>query len=116
MKVYVVVVVVSNIGDHVPETPLFETSGKVIVVPKQIGAITENVGDEVVGIAFITTLAETKEVQFEAFVTVKFEVPVANPEIVTVGVVPKIAPGFIVQLPNGNPLKVTLPVGIVQEG
>jgi hypothetical protein len=43
-------------------------------------------------------------------------VPVANPEIVTVAVEPKIAPGFIVQLPNGNPLKVTLPVEVVQVG
>jgi hypothetical protein len=70
VKVYVVVAVASNDGDHVPETPLFETSGKVIVVPKQIGATIENVGDEVVGIAFITTLAEAKEVQPAAFVTV----------------------------------------------
>ncbi len=60
----------SNDGDQVPETPLLEVSGKVIEVPKQTGAIVENVGDDVVGIAFITTFAEAKEVQPEAFVTV----------------------------------------------
>ena len=29
---------------------------------------------------------------------------------------PAIAPGFIVQAPAGNPLKATLPVGVVQVG
>ena len=64
------VAVGSKAGNHVPETPLLETNGKLILVPKQIGAIGENVGVEVVGTGLITTLAEAEEVQPTAFVTV----------------------------------------------
>jgi hypothetical protein len=49
-------------------------------------------------------------------VTVKLYVFGANPEIVVVAVMPEIAPGFIVQLPDGNPFKTTLPVAVVHEG
>ena len=43
-------------------------------------------------------------------------VPVVNPAIVVVAVEPKIPPGFSVQFPVGNPLKVTFAVAIVQVG
>ena len=43
-------------------------------------------------------------------------VPVANPVIVVVTVEPEIPPGFSVQFPDGNPLKVTLPVASIQVG
>jgi hypothetical protein len=37
-------------------------------------------------------------------------VPVAKPEIVVLVPVPAIDPGLMVQLPDGNPDKITLPV------
>ena len=40
---------------------------------------------------------------------------VSNVKIVVVPL-PAIAPGFIVHAPAGNPLKATLPVGVVQVG
>jgi hypothetical protein len=49
-------------------------------------------------------------------VTVKLYVPVARPEIVVVAVDPAIPPGFIVQLPEGNPLNITLPEATAQVG
>lgn len=42
--------------------------------------------------------------------------PGAIPEIVILAPVPAIAPGLIVQFPEGKPLKTTLPVGTVQVG
>src|ERR1700688_4123447 len=64
----------------------------------------------------MTTLADAGEVHPAAFVTVKLYVPVARPVIVVVAPVPLIAPGFIVQLPAGSPLKSTLPVATTQVG
>ena len=45
MKVYVVVVVLSIAGDHVPVMPLLDVVGKVLIVaPEQKGPTTANVG------------------------------------------------------------------------
>ena len=68
------------------------------------------------GCALITTFAEGDEVHPAAFVTVKLYVPAANVEIVVVAPVPAIAPGLIVQLPAGKPLRITLPVATAHVG
>ena len=68
------------------------------------------------GCALMTTSTEAGDVHPAALVTVKLYVPVASPFIVVVAPVPLIAPGFIVQLPAGSPLKTTLPVATVQVG
>ena len=75
-------------------------------------------GDAVVGTALITTLAEATEIHPVAVsVTVKLNVVAGvNPLIVVVDPLPAIAPGLIVQAPEGKPLKATLPVGTVQVG
>ena len=52
---YVVVAVALNKGDQVPETPFVESSGKLIIDPKQTGAIDANEGVEVLGTGSITT-------------------------------------------------------------
>ena len=45
MKVYVVVVVLSKAGDHVPVIPLFDVVGKAFsVAPEQMAATGVNVG------------------------------------------------------------------------
>ena len=45
VKVYVVVAVLSNAGDHEPVMPLVEVVGSAVsVAPEQIGATTGNVG------------------------------------------------------------------------
>ena len=45
MNVYVVVVVLSIAGDHVPVMPLFDVVGKALIVtPEQKGPTTANVG------------------------------------------------------------------------
>jgi hypothetical protein len=41
---------------------------------------------------------------------------VTNPVNVVVAVEPEIPPGFSTQFPDGNPLKVTLPVAVEQVG
>ena len=64
----------------------------------------------------MTTFADAGEVHPAALVTVKLYVPVARPVIVLVAPVPAIAPGFIVQLPAGSPLRTTEPVATVQVG
>ena len=71
-----------------------------------------------VGIALITTFEVAVETQPVAtLVTVKlYEVDGANPVIVWLDVFPLIFPGLIVQLPDGNPLNTTLPVGVVHVG
>jgi len=43
-------------------------------------------------------------------------VPVASPEMVVLVVLPAIAPGLSVQLPEGNPVNTTLPVASEQVG
>lgn len=72
--------------------------------------------DGVTGCTLITTLADANEVHPSALVTVKVRVPATRPEIVVLSPVPAIAPGLIVQFPDGNPLKITLPVATAQVG
>lgn len=60
--------------------------------------------------AFITTSADAEELHPEALVTVKVYVPGASPEMVFVKVFPAIEPGLMVQLPEGSPVRSTLPV------
>jgi hypothetical protein len=64
----------------------------------------------------MTTFPDAGDVHPEAFVTVKLYVFAAKPDIVLVVVLPEIEPGLIVQLPDGNPLSTTLPVGTAQVG
>ena len=55
MKVYVVVVVLSNAGDQVPVIPLFDVVGSADkLAPEQIGATGLNVG--VLGFTVIVTV------------------------------------------------------------
>lgn len=68
-------------------------------------------GVGVAGWALMMTLIEATDVQFAGLVvTVKLYVPGIRLLIVVLVVEPVIEPGFIVQLPEGNPLKITLPV------
>ena len=48
--------------------------------------------------------------------TVKLYVPAVNPAMVVLGVVPVLPPGFIVQVPEGRLLSITLPVAVPQSG
>ena len=74
-------------------------------------------GVGVAGCGLITTLLVATEVQFAGFVvTVKLYVPGSRLFIVVLAVLPVIEPGFIVQFPEGNPLKTTLPVDEMQVG
>jgi hypothetical protein len=85
----------------------------------QVGCVMDPTnGAVVVGTALITTFAEAIEVHPVAVeVTVKLYVAAgAKPFIVVVAPLPVMAPGFIVQAPDGKPLKATLPVGTVQVG
>ena len=68
------------------------------------------------GTVFITTLADASDVHPTALVTVKLYVFAAKPDTVVLVVDPAIAPGLIVQLPAGNPLNTTLPVGTAHVG
>ena len=56
------------------------------------------------------------EVHPDALVTAKLYVFAAKPDKVVLVVDPAIPPGFIVQLPEGNPLNTTLPVANAQVG
>jgi hypothetical protein len=88
------------------------------VATAQVGWVivpTEGVNG-VMGWEVITTLAEADEVHPTELVTVKLYVPVASPEIVVLAVDPAMPPGFMVQLPEGNPLNTTLPVATAQVG
>lgn len=62
----------------------------------------------------ITASADAGDTQPEAFATVKLCVPGASPEMVVDVVFPFIPPGLIVQLPEGNPERATLPVATPQ--
>ena len=86
-----------------------------VELPQLFTTDTTGVGG-IVGAALITIAADCDEVYPEASVTVKLCVPSASPEIVVLAPVPVIAPGLIVQLPAGNPLKTTLPVASPQLG
>ena len=64
----------------------------------------------------ITTFAEGREVQPTELVTVKLYVPAAREDKVELAVDPAMLPGFMVQLPEGKPLKTTVPVATAQVG
>ena len=71
----------------------------------------------VAGCALITTSADADEVHPAALVTVKLYVALAvKPDIVVLVVEHAMAPGLIVQLPDGKPLNTTLPVDVEQVG
>ena len=70
VNVYVVVVVGSNAGDQVPKIPFVEGFGKLIVFPKQTGAIVANVGIVANGIGFITTVNGEETQPLEVFFAV----------------------------------------------
>ena len=69
-----------------------------------------------VNAALIPIFAEAKETQPFALLTVKVCGPGVNPEIVVEVVLPEIPPGFIVQFPEGKPVKITLPVAVMHVG
>ena len=109
-------------GDHIPVIAgeLFELNGRTIAPsPLQSDGMAENVG-VMSTTGLITTLAEAKEVQPAAFVTVKVYVPAARAVIVALAPEPVVVPPGIlvkVQFPvAGSPVKTTLPVGIEQVG
>jgi hypothetical protein len=57
VKVYVVVVVLSNAGDQVPVIPLFDVIGNADkLAPEQIGALAVNVG-VILGLTVIVNVA-----------------------------------------------------------
>jgi hypothetical protein len=68
------------------------------------------------GAVVMTAFAEADETHPAAFVTVKLYVAGDSPIIVVLDPDPVTAPGLIVQLPAGNPLKITLPVATAQVG
>lgn len=70
----------------------------------------------VAGCVLMTTFPDAGDVHPEEFVTVKLYVLAAKPDIVVLVVDPAIAPGLIVQLPEGKLLKTTLPVASTQVG
>lgn len=61
-------------------------------------------------------MADGSDMHPNEFVTVNVYVPVARPEMVVLVELPVIAPGLIIQSPAGNPVRVTLPVAVVQVG
>jgi hypothetical protein len=68
------------------------------------------------GDSLITKSEEGNEVQDNEFVTVKLNMPDGNPVIVVLVPEPVTAPGLIVQLSEGKPLKTTLPEGTPHVG
>lgn len=68
------------------------------------------------GCVLIITSSEAIEVHPETLVTVKLYVPGAKPVTDLLVPVPVIAPGLTVHVPEGKPLKSTLPVVTVQVG
>jgi hypothetical protein len=68
------------------------------------------------GAALMTALPDEAEVQPAALVTVKLYVPEERPVTVLLVPDPEMEPGLIVQLPDGNPERTTLPVDTVQVG
>jgi len=68
------------------------------------------------GCVLIITSSEAIEVHPETLVTVKLYVPGIKPVTDLLVPLPVIAPGLIVQVPEGKPLKSTLPVATVQVG
>jgi hypothetical protein len=66
------------------------------------------------GNATITISEEGSEVHPAELVTVKVCVPIVKPVMVVLTPVPLIDPGLIVQLPEGKPFNITLPVATPQ--
>jgi hypothetical protein len=99
---------------QVPEGKLL--NAMVPVAIEHVGCvIVPTTGAE--GVAAIKViLVVAKEVQPSVFVTVKLYVPATRPESVVLGPEPDIAPGLIVQFPDGKPLNATLPVATAQVG
>lgn len=88
------------------------------VETKHVGCVIELIAgaEGVTGCTLIITLADAGEIHPEELVTVNVLVPAVIPEIVFVTPVLVIAPGLIVQVPKGKPLKSTLPVATEQVG
>lgn len=87
---------------------LFEHVGCVMVPTTGAEGVT--------GWVLMVTVEDGAEVHPTEFVTVKTYDPAERPEIVLLEPEPVIAPGSIVQLPEGNPVSVTLPVAVEQVG
>jgi hypothetical protein len=66
------------------------------------------------GCGLMMMFAVGADVHVASLVTVKLYVPATNPVIVFVVPVPVIAPGLMVQLPDGRPFRITLPVELLQ--
>ena len=79
-----------------------------------VAAAEEAVG--VAGWAGIMTADEATEAHPSVVVTVKLYVPASRFTTVKLAPVPAIDPGLIVQLPEGKPINITLPVATVQVG
>lgn len=74
------------------------------------------VAEEGAPAAATMTTGDDDEVHPSSFLTVKLCVPAASPDMVVVAVLPVIAPGLMVQFPEGRPERATLPVGVAQVG
>ena len=70
----------------------------------------------VTGCALITILTDASEVHPAALVTVNVCDPAAKPDTVVFAPDPDIAPGLIVQMPAGSPLKAILPLATEHVG
>ena len=82
------------------------------VASKQVGWVTVPAtgADGIAGCGLITTLVAATETHPDALVTVKLYVPADKPDTVLFAPLPDIAPGLIVHVPAGKPLRSTLPV------
>lgn len=67
------------------------------------------------GALLITTLADSMDIHPASLVTLNVYVPGLRLSIVADIPVPVIAPGLIVHIPAGRPLRITLPVGAAHE-
>lgn len=68
------------------------------------------------GCVFITIFADNSEIHPASFVTVKLYVPEIKLDRIVLGPVPEMAPGLIVQLPDGKPSRTILPVKTAHSG
>ena len=101
---------------HVPDGNPFRTT--LPVETAQVGWVLVPItgAEGVIGCVFITTLADGADRHPAAVVMVKLYVPLTSPEIILLAPDPDIAPGFIVQFPDGKPFNVTLPVATEHAG
>jgi len=88
------------------------------VETKHVGWVTvpTNGVSGVSGWSLITTFTDAVDTHPEPLVTIKLYVPGSNPDMVVIGPVPVIPPGYIVQVPAGSPPSTTLPVATEQDG